>query len=72
MNKMLNRRIIIDAPPADFEKCLGLAREAIRSGEEGDEWGYWSSADPDFQALIRFNKASISVNAIRKEPSHDA
>jgi len=60
------RRIILDAPPADFERCLVLARQAIRSGEEGDKWGYWNSSEPDFQAVVTFNKASISVKAVRR------
>lgn len=63
------RRIILDAPPADYEKCLGYAREAIRIGNDGDIWGCWSSTDPGFQAVIRVNKASISVKAVRKDPA---
>lgn len=66
MSCIPTRRIILDAPPDDYERCLSFAREAISKGEEGDLWGYWSSADPDFQALIRVNKASVSVRAARK------
>lgn len=60
------KRIILDAPPADFEICLQLAHEALDRGEEGDVWGYWRSDEPGFQAVIRVNKASVSVKAARK------
>jgi hypothetical protein len=62
-------RIIIDCNNTDdLSKCLHLAREGLRTGEEGDVWGYWSSSDPNFSALIRFNKVSISVRGRRKPP----
>lgn len=61
------KRFIIDAPPADFDKCVSIAKDAVASFDEGAVWGYWSSDDPNFQAVIRHNKSSVSVKAVRKQ-----
>ena len=65
-------RIILDCnEQADLYQCLRLAREAMLTGEEGNWWGFWSSRDPGFSALIRFNKSSISVRG-RRDPVQSA
>lgn len=66
------RRIIIDAHPGDFAKCLELANEGLRSGHVGSIWGYWSQGDPDFQASVRINPGSVSVRGVRLLPTPEA
>lgn len=63
------QRVIIDAPPEDFSLCLELARESLKyPNRVRSIMGYWSSGDPNFEAVVRVNKASVSVTAVRKMP----
>jgi len=58
-------RIILDVSHVDdAEKCLHLAKIKMNYG---DSWGYWNSADPLFQALVRKTKTGVSVHGRRKE-----
>jgi len=66
------KRIILDAPQADLGTCLQLALTSLNDPKSTrSSWGYWSAGDPNFQALVRVNKASISVKAVRKMESAD-
>jgi hypothetical protein len=65
-------RIILDCDnKEDLTRCLALARQAERRADAGEWWGYWSPSDPDFSAVIKFNKASISVRG-RRDPVQSA
>jgi hypothetical protein len=44
---------------------LRLALEQNRI-DNGADFGYWSSEDPDFSAYIRSTKTGVSVKARRK------
>lgn len=62
------RRVIIDANPGDFAKCLKLAEGALDTAL--GVWGYWCSSDPDFEALVRVNPHSVSVRGVRRLTPH--
>lgn len=67
-------RVILNAPEEDLEHCLALAKKAMLLGDEGEVFGHWISSVPDFSAVIRINKNSVSVRGIRKlgkESAHD-
>lgn len=61
------RRIIIDANPGDFAKCLKLAESALDRTSPHIR-GYWCSDDPHFEALVRINPHSVSVRGVRRIP----